>query len=219
MGESLIPLFCVAEVSAVVSPPSPPQYDAASLVPHRPANDRNTKTLSSIIQTAYAGGPDSPPSLFVLLEPNLLANLQTVQPSLPPITDLSSYPFLSHSVQDLATFLDSNNPGSAISSHQFLIADKQTNEDHSVLLVDRGYEPGETPQTVRLDAAHANAVPVAVQVATMDINGVRALVDEDGVFRGGGSRPAARKGEPAPRKPLEGGDGSASGEGGDSGRA
>lgn len=105
-------------------------------------------------------------------------------------------------MHDLATFLDSNNPGSAISSHQFLIADKQTNEDHSVLLVDRGYEPGETPQTVRLDAAHANAVSVAVQVATMDINGVRALVDEDGVFRGGSSRPAARKGDPAPRKSL-----------------
>lgn len=72
---------------------------------------------------------------------------------------------------------------------------------------------------MRLDAAHANAVPVAVQVATMDINGVRALVDEDGVFRGGASRPSVRKGEPAPRKPLEGGDGSALGEGGDSGRA
>lgn len=72
---------------------------------------------------------------------------------------------------------------------------------------------------MRLDAAHANAVPVAVQVATMDINGVRALVDEDGVFRGGASRPSVRKGEPAPRKPLEGGDGNALGEGGDSGRA
>lgn len=72
---------------------------------------------------------------------------------------------------------------------------------------------------MRLDAAHANAVPVAVQVATMDINGVRALVDEDGVYRSGPSRPAVRKGEPAPRKPLEsgGGDGSTQGEGGDSG--
>lgn len=70
---------------------------------------------------------------------------------------------------------------------------------------------------MRLDAAHANAVPVAVQVATMDINGVRALVDEDGVFRAGPSRPAVTKGEPAPRKPLEGGDGSTEGEGGDSG--
>ncbi len=70
---------------------------------------------------------------------------------------------------------------------------------------------------MRLDAAYANAVPVAVQVATMDINGVRALVDEDGVYRSGPSRPAVRKGEPAPRKPLEGGDGSTQGEGGDSG--
>lgn len=45
MGESLIPLFCVAEVSAAVSPPSPPQYDAASLLPHRPANDREIPRL------------------------------------------------------------------------------------------------------------------------------------------------------------------------------
>lgn len=74
---------------------------------------------------------------------------------------------------------------------------------------------------MRLDASHANAVPVAVQVATMDIDGVRALVDEDGVFRGGTSQLAVRKGKPAPRKSLRGGDGTASGEGEgeDSGRA
>ncbi|MCJ1428337.1 hypothetical protein MMC29_006246 [Sticta canariensis] len=179
MGESLIPLFCVAEVSA--------------------------ETLSSIIETAYAGSPDSPPSIIVLCEPASLTNLKTAQPSRPPVTNLSSYPFLSHSIQDLATFLDSNS-GPAISSHQFLIADKQTNENHSVLFVDRGYEPGQTPETVRLDAEHANAVPVAVQVATMGTNEVRAQVDEDGVFRGGASRPAVRKGQPTPRKTLGGGD-------------
>lgn len=64
---------------------------------------------------------------------------------------------------------------------------------------------------MRLDAAQANAVPVAVQVATMDINGIRDLVDEDGVFRGGPNEPAARRGDPAPRMPLAGGDGSVSG--------
>lgn len=85
------------------------------------------------------------------------------------------------------------------------------------MFVDRGYEPGQTPQTVRLDAEHANAVPVAVQVATMDINEVRAEVDEDGVFRGGASRPAVRKGEPTPRKALGGGGMGITGEEGDSG--
>lgn len=44
------------------------------------------------------------------------------------------------------------------------------NEDNSILLVDRRYEPGQTPQTAQLDASHANAVPVAVQVATMTID-------------------------------------------------
>lgn len=91
---------------------------------------------------------------------------------------------------------------SGISSHEYLIADEQTNENHSLIFVARGHEPGQTPQTVRLDAEYANAIPVAVQVATMNIKEVQAQVDEDGVFRGGASRPAVRKGRPAPRKQL-----------------
>ena len=68
--------------------------------------------------------------------------------------------------------------------------------------MDRGYELNQTPKTVRLDAPHVNAIPVAVQVATMDMNGILPLTDEDGVYRGGPARPAPRKGEPAPRKRL-----------------
>jgi hypothetical protein len=51
-----------------------------------------------------------------------------------------------------------------------------------------------------LDTATVNAVPVAVQMATMDIDGVRALVDGDGVFRIG--KGGGRKGGEAPRKEL-----------------
>ncbi|MCJ1470174.1 hypothetical protein MMC07_008819 [Pseudocyphellaria aurata] len=174
-----------------------------TLLPSQPACSRPPlQTISSLLEEAYAGSPDTPPSLVVFREPALLTDQGDVQPSHPPLTEFSTYPFLAHSVQDLAAFLAANRAGSAISSHQFLIADEQTNEDRTVLLVDRGYEPGESPETVRLDAAHANAVPVAVQVATMDLNGVRALVDDDGVYRGGASRPAPRKGGPAPRKQL-----------------
>lgn len=89
-------------------------------------------------------------------------------------------------------------------------------EHNSILLVDRRYEPGQTSQTAQLDASHANAVPVAVQVATMNI-------DESGLWStkitcSGTSQPAARKGKSALRKPLRGGDGTASGEWEDSGR-
>lgn len=138
----------------------------------------------------------------MLSEPSLLADPQNAQPSHPPITDLSDYPFLDRSVQDLADLLDKSDPEPVISSHQFLIADEQTNEDNTLIFVDRGYEQNARPETVRLDATHANAVPIAVQVATMDLNGLRSLLDEDGVYRGGPSGPEPKKGKPAPRKKL-----------------
>lgn len=155
------------------------------------------KTLSRIIQSAYQGAPESPPSLFVLTKS---AKLDTAEPSHPPVPDISSYPFLSHSIDDLATFLDSHNSEKAISSHQFLIADQQTIEDSSLLFVDRGYDPGTAPETVRLDATQVNAIPVAVQIGTTEVNEVRASLDGDGIYRGGSGQP--RKGEPAPRKRL-----------------
>lgn len=105
-------------------------------------------------------------------------------------------------MQELADLLDKSDAEPAISSHQFLVADEQTNEDDTLIFVDRGYEHDATPETVRLDAAHANAVPIAVQVATMDLNGLQSLVDEDGVYRGGSSAPKPKKGKPAPRKKL-----------------
>lgn len=160
------------------------------------------KTLSSIIRTAYDEKPDSPPNILVLSGPGLLNDPGNAQPSLPPITDFSDYPFLGRSVQDLADLLDKSDPEPAISSHQFLIADEQTNEDRTLIFVDRGYEDDATPETVRLDDVHANAVPIAVQVATMDIEGLRSIVDDDGVFRGGSSGPEPKKGKPTPRKKL-----------------
>lgn len=138
----------------------------------------------------------------MLSKPDLLYNPQNAQPSHPPITSFSDYPFLAHSIQDLADLLDKSDPEPAISSHQFLVADEQTNEDNTLIFVDIGYEKNAKPETVRLDATHANAVPIAVQVATMDLNGIRSLVDEDGVYRGGPSDPEPKKGKPAPRKKL-----------------
>ena len=138
----------------------------------------------------------------MLSKPDLLDDPQNAQPSHPPVTGLSDYPFLAYSVQALADLLDKSDPEPAISSHQFLVADEQTNKDNTLIFVDIGYEKNAKPETVRLDATHANAVPIAVQVATMDLNGIRSLVDEDGVYRGGPSGPEPKKGKPAPRKKL-----------------
>jgi hypothetical protein len=84
-----------------------------------------------------------------------------------------------------------------------LVADARTLEDKSLLFVDVAYDntasPDET-KTVRLSAQQANAIPVAVLVASMGIEEVIALADGDGVFRGG--RVAVVKGKPAPRMQL-----------------
>ena len=161
------------------------------------------QTLSRIIQTAYNGAPESPPGLFLLTESGPINHRDTAEPSQPPIPEISGYPFLSHSIDELAAFLDSyNTPEKAISSHQFLVADQQTIEDGSLFFVDRGYDPATAPETVRLDAAQVNAIPVAVQIGSLSINEIRTLVDQDGVFRGGSGQP--RRGGPAPRKQLGG---------------
>jgi hypothetical protein len=88
-----------------------------------------------------------------------------------------------------------------VSSHHLLVADARTLEDKSLLFVDAGYDNTASAKTVRLSAQHANAIPVAIAVATMGIEEVIALADGDGVFRGG---PAAAlpKGKPAPPMQL-----------------
>jgi hypothetical protein len=86
-----------------------------------------------------------------------------------------------------------------------LVADARTLEDKSLLFVDTGYDVAVSPdeaKTVRLSAQHANAIPVAVAVASMGIEEVIALADGDGVFRGGPAAAAPRKGQPAPRMQL-----------------
>ncbi|MCJ1467187.1 hypothetical protein MMC07_005810 [Pseudocyphellaria aurata] len=202
MSEFLIPLFCVAEISAEVSLPSPPPDDAAS-------------PIATGLLTTTAPDHLKPPRRSVRRQSGHAAESGGVSRTgsahrhggCPTITSpphrVLHLP-LSRSLGPRPRRLASNRDDSGISSHQFLIADEQTNEDRTVLFVDRGYEPGEPPETVRLDAAYANGVPVAVQVATMDVNGVRALVDDDGVYRGGPSRPEPRKGGRAPRKRLGG---------------
>ena len=88
-------------------------------------------------------------------------------------------------MEDLISFIDTNFVDSGISTNEFLIADERTIEDKTLPFVDRCFEPDSIPITVRLDASRANAMPVAIQVATMGTAEICTLVDKDGVFRGG----------------------------------
>lgn len=85
-----------------------------------------------------------------------------------------------------------------------MVADAQTLEDKSLLFVDVGYDDAAEVKTVRLSAQHANAIPVAVAVATTDIDEVIVLADGDGVFRGGHAAAPPRKGQAAPPMQLGG---------------
>ena len=196
MSEDLFGIFCTAEIPVEVRGVleyMPHSHFSLILHPVR-------KTLSAIIEAAYTGGPDSCPSLFLVTELAIPPHPEAIQP---PVASPINYPFLSYSMQELFSFLDSDAcRGSAISTHHLLIADEQTNQDKTLLFIDRGYESNKMPQTIRLDASHSNDIPVAVQLATMDTNGIRALCDDDGVYRGGPPRPVPKRGEPAPRKQL-----------------
>ena len=120
---------------------------------------------------------------------------------------IAAYPFLSNSITSLVKYLRENAPN--VSSHQLLVADAQTLEDKSLLFVDVGpgyyYDGTASPdevKTVRLSAQYANAIPVAVAVATMGIEEVIVLADKDGVFRGGRSSAPPIKGMPMPPMQL-----------------
>ena len=155
---------------------------------------------------AYASGFEASPRLFFVPKPDTLTHLDAVQPSHPPISDLSDYPFLTYSLRDLVSLLESYKTEPVISSHHLLVADKQTSENNSLLYVKSGYGAEKTLEAVRLDASYANAIPVAVEIATLDMKDIQNAVDDDAVYRGGHSHSPPKQGKPAPRKQLVGKD-------------
>lgn len=161
------------------------------------------KVLSAILATAYKNSPDTAPSLVIVNSRSPSSFSETA--SVAPVADIDAHQFLSEEPAALATFLEKHTPGTEISEYHFLVADEQTIEDQTLLLTETGLmsnKPAEHVQTMRLSAEHANAIPVALGVATMDMEGLRDLVDEDGVYRGGRSNGGVIRGGPAPRKQL-----------------
>jgi hypothetical protein len=149
------------------------------------------QVLSEILTTAYAESVDTEPSLVLVPDAASLDDSDFgAEPTEPPIAEITSYPFLSNSVAALAD------------SSSFLVADAQTITDKTILFV--SCEGRKKPKTVRLSAEQANAIPVAISVATMDIEGVISIADADGVYRGD-SGPPPQRGGAAPPMQLGGG--------------
>ena len=160
------------------------------------------QALTDVVKSACDSETDCGPNMLLINDPDIVSGPMSVDPTEPPVANLSGYPFLSKSLEELGSFLGTIPEGWPISILRFLVADKQTAEDRTVLFVERGHKETEELQTWRLAAEHANAIPIAVQVSTMSISGVRAIADEDGVYRGGLARQQPTRGGPAPRKLL-----------------
>jgi hypothetical protein len=160
------------------------------------------QVLSEILTTAYAKSVDTEPSLVLVPDAASLDDSDFgAEPTEPPIADITSYPFLSNTVAALAKLVRGNT-ADALDSSSFLVADAQTITDKTLLFV--SCEGRKKPKTVRLSAEQANAIPVAISVATMDIEGVISIADADGVYRGD-SGPPPQRGGAAPPMQLGGG--------------
>lgn len=160
--------------------------------------------ISSILTTAYNASEkiDSPPSLVLLSESNRDALLQYTYNSVsqPPIEGSFESPFLGWEIEKIAGFLNENAQGTVVDQTVFVVADGQTAEDEDTLLLVHNLDG--SLQSVRVSAAYGSMEAVSVSVATKDLNELRSLVDDDGVYRGGRRGQPPLKGGRAPRKQL-----------------
>ncbi|KAB8204143.1 hypothetical protein BDV34DRAFT_197932 [Aspergillus parasiticus] len=181
MSESLIPIFCLDDI--------PPQI------------------LTSILTKAYPHAIEiqSPPTLLLINNTgNALRRYTHDDVTYPPVDPSFKSPFLGWEMDEVVRFLREYATGTIVDHFVFLVADQRTAEDESLLLV-QSFGEGDSVESVRLAAEYVNTQAVAVAVATTDVQELRGLVDEDGVFRGGSGRsgnPVPRKGGKAPRKQL-----------------
>ncbi|KAL4885630.1 hypothetical protein BJY04DRAFT_214422 [Aspergillus karnatakaensis] len=174
-------------------------------------------TLSSILSIAYSSSQklDSPPSLILLWNnnPSELQEITYDSMTQPPIDTALENQFVGWSVDKVAEFLHSNLVGTdrntVLDYSVFLVADERTSVDGDTLLlvhvqhIDGARE--REVESVRVSAEYVNSKAVGVSVAAEDVAGLRSLVDEDGVFRGGrdrAERALPKKGGSAPRKQL-----------------
>ncbi|RAQ60793.1 hypothetical protein COH20_010958 [Aspergillus flavus] len=181
MSESLIPIFCLHDIPLQI--------------------------LTSILTKAYAHAIEiqSPPTLLLLENTgNALRRYTHDDVTYPPVDPSFKSPFLGWELNEVVRFLREYATGTVVDESVFLVADQRTAEDESLLLV-QSLRDGESVEFVRVAAEFVNTQAVAMAVATTDVQELRSLIDEDGVFRGGSGRGGnllPRKGGKAPRKQL-----------------
>lgn len=110
-------------------------------------------------------------------------------------------PFLGWELEKIAEFLTKNTRGTVVDQAVFLVADGQTANDKDTLLLVHNLD-GSSLQSVRVSAACGNTEAISVSVATKDLDELRSLVDDDGIFRGGRRGQLPKKGGRAPKKQL-----------------
>jgi hypothetical protein len=160
------------------------------------------QVLSEILITAYAESMDTEPSLVLVPYAVSLDDSDFgAEPTGPPIAEMTSYPFLPNTVAAL-TKLVCGNTVDTLDSSSFLVVDAQTITDKTVLFV--SYQGSKKPTTVQLSAEQANTIPVAIAVATIDIEGVISIANTDVVHQGD-SRPPPQRGGAVPPMQLGGG--------------
>lgn len=144
---------------------------------------------------------DSPPTLLLLTEGdgNTLRQYTYDSVSQPPVDSFQS-PFLGWELEKIAEFLSENTRGTVVDQAVFLVADGQTANDGDTLLLVHNLDG--SLQSVRVSAAYGNTEAISVSVATTDLDELRSLVDDDGVFRGGRRGQPPKKGGSAPKKQL-----------------
>jgi hypothetical protein len=98
----------------------------------------SSKALTHIVKTAYESEPDSGPNILLIDGLDMVHGPMPVDPTEPPLGGLPGYPFLSRSVEELGSFLDTIPEGWPISTFRFLVVDEQSVEDETVLFVERG---------------------------------------------------------------------------------
>lgn len=137
-----------------------------------------------MLGAAYAGSPDTQASLYLLNSKDVPT---AVTPSKPPVNVFNEWPFKSYDAPKLSAFLK-NMKNSAVAMDYFLVADEQTIKDTTLLLVEVSPAEPACIDTVRIAASEANAVPVAVDVGTLDMETIKSLRGKDNVYHGGKGR-------------------------------
>ena len=84
------------------------------------------QALTDVVKSAYGSETDCGPNMLLINGPDIVSGPMPVDPTEPPVTNLSGYPLLSKSLEELGSFLGTIPGGWPTSTLRFLVADKQT---------------------------------------------------------------------------------------------